>query len=84
MKEYSKIFLKFLHGIHKKLDFYAFSIILKYFSFKTNFKIIRYFRHFLFKQELQEVLKFPIEILEFRSQFEIRTFIFLISLDYGH
>ena len=36
------------------------------------------------KQELQEVLKFPIEInLEFRSQFEIRTFIFLNTLDYG-
>ena len=33
------------------------------------------------KQELQEVLKFPIEI--FRSQFEIRTFISLNTLDYG-
>ena len=38
---------------------------------------------FKMKQELQEVLKFPIEIFEFRSQFEIRTFIFLNTLDYG-
>ena len=36
------------------------------------------------KQELQEVLKFPIKIFwNLESQFEIRTFIFLITLDYG-
>ena len=35
------------------------------------------------KQELQEVLVSNWDILEFRSQFEIRTFIFLNTLDYG-
>ena len=35
------------------------------------------------KQELQEVLVSNWDILEFRSQFEIRTFTFLNTLDYG-